>query len=926
MRPITLTMSAFGPYANETVIDFDKLGESGLYLITGDTGAGKTTIFDAITFALFGEASGGGREAKSFRSKYALPDVPTKVRLVFSYGNVEYCVERNPEYERKKARGEGTTKENANAVLTLPDGSVVTKVKDVNDAIQSILGIDRSQFMQIAMIAQGDFRKILMAPTGERIQIFQKLFRTKNFATLQDRLKDEAAGKRKAWDDIRLSISQYQQGIICEEDNALFEQVEKARVGELPAKEVPEMLQELIRLDQAEKDAVAKEIAEIDQKLLVVEQHLTEARSQEEIRKQKTQSEKGLAKAKEVQEQTTARLEAAQAQLPQIAKLTDERASLSAELPEYETLDGLQKERKTLKEQAEKLTQTQNDLRKTIEAETETVCAEKEELKALSGCEKDKVQQDALLAETEAKRKAAADIRKQIQSAQKQAKDLKTAQDSYRKKAAEAAEAKSFYDHAHKAYLDDQAGILAEELKEGEPCPVCGSKKHPHLAILTEGAPTKEELDGYKQDAEEAQKAASDASVQAGKISASLQTQLEHITNLQDAERSSLTENETELLQAEQTAKEKEESLAGEIKKIQSQINALKEKIDRKQLLEQQLPEKEALLEQKQTELTHAEKESTVVSAKEESCIRNIEALQKKLRFVSKAEAEDEIKMLKESQDNLEAELKEAQNANSEQEKTITAFTAAIQEAEKLLAGRIVIDTAKEEENKNTYTAEKTAAVERQEQITERLSQNRSTAEQLEKKQEDLVKAEKAWTLIRTLSDTANGNLSGREKIMLETYVQMAYFDRIIERANLRLMIMTDGQYELKRRTEAAGLLKQSGLELDVIDHHNGSERSVATLSGGESFKASLALALGLSDEIQSQAGGIRLDTMFVDEGFGTLDEESLRQALRALLSLTESNRLVGIISHVNELKEKIDRQIVVTKEKSGESSVKIVV
>ena len=463
-------------------------------------------------------------------------------------------------------------------------------------------------------------------------------------------------------------------------------------------------------------------------------------------------------------------------------------------------------------------------------------------------------------------------------------------------------------------------------MKEGEPCPVCGSKEHPHLAALTDSAPTKEELDGYKQDAEEAQKAASDASVHAGKISASLQTQLEHITNLQGTEHSGLTENETELLQAEQTAKEKEESLAGEIKKIQSQIDALKEKIDRKQLLEQQLPEKEALLEQKKTELANAEKESTAVFAKEESCVRNIEALQKKLRFVSKAEAEDEIKMLKESQDNLETELKEAQKASTELEKTIAAFTAAIQEAEKLLAGRIVIDTEKEEENKNTYTAEKTAAVERQEQITERLSQNRSTAEQLEKKQEDLGKAEKAWILIRTLSDTANGNLSGREKIMLETYVQMAYFDRIIERANLRLMIMTDGQYELKRRTEAAGLLKQSGLELDVIDHHNGSERSVATLSGGESFKASLALALGLSDEIQSQAGGIRLDTMFVDEGFGTLDEESLRQALRALLSLTESNRLVGIISHVNELKEKIDRQIVVTKEKSGESSVKIVV
>ena len=230
-----------------------------------------------------------------------------------------------------------------------------------------------------------------------------------------------------------------------------------------------------------------------------------------------------------------------------------------------------------------------------------------------------------------------------------------------------------------------------------------------------------------------------------------------------------------------------------------------------------------------------------------------------------------------------------------------------------------------EEQSRDAYTTEKAEAEQRKQQITVRLSKNQSTAEKLSEKQTELETAEEAWTLVRTLSDTANANLSGREKIMLETYVQMAYFDRIIERANLRLMIMTDGQYELKRRKEATGLRSQSGLELDVIDHHNGSERSVTTLSGGESFKASLALALGLSDEIQSQAGGIRLDTMFVDEGFGTLDEESLRQALRALMSLTESNRLVGIISHVNELKEKIDRQIIVTKDQSGTASVKIV-
>lgn len=926
MRPITLTMSAFGPYANETIIDFERLGESGLYLITGDTGAGKTTIFDAITFALFGEASGGVRDAKTFRSKYALPDVPTKVKLIFSYGNAQYCVERNPEYERKKARGEGTTLERANAILTLPDGRVVTKVKEVDDTIQTILGIDRSQFMQIAMIAQGDFRKILLAPTEERIRIFQKLFRTKNFATLQDRLKEEAGRRRKAWDEIRLSISQYQQDIVCEEESTLFDQVQKAKQGELPAEEVFGLLDELIGLEQAEKDAAAEELGTIDQKLLVVEQHLTEARSQEEIKTRKAQSEKALAEGREALNKERARLEEVQAKQPQIAKLTEERAALSAALPEYETLDNLQKEQTQLTKKAKERMQMQNDLRQRIEADTQTLRTEKEEQRALSGCETEKVKLDAHLAETKAQRKAAADIRKQIQSAQKLAKDLKTAQDSYREKAEAAAKAKSIYDHAHKAYLDDQAGILAEELEEGEPCPVCGSTEHPHPARLTDGAPTKEELDGYKRDAEEAEKAASDASSQAGKLSASLQMQLEHIQNQQGGEPSVWTGNEEELLQAEQAAKEKEEALAEDINEIQAQIEEVKEKIERKQLLEQQLPEKEALLEQEKTELSNAEKEGTAISAKEEACMRNIEALQKKLHFPSKAEAEEEIQALKRSQEDLETELKEAQKTCTEREKSIAALNAAIQEAEKLLAGRMVIDTAKEEENRDAYTEEKAAISLKQEQITERLSKNRSTLERLSEKQEALAEAEKAWMLIRTLSDTANGNLSGREKIMLETYVQMAYFDRIIERANRRLMIMTDGQFELKRRKEASGFRSQSGLELDVIDHHNGSERSVATLSGGESFKASLALALGLSDEIQSQAGGIRLDTMFVDEGFGTLDEESLRQALRALIDLTESNRLVGIISHVSELKEKIDRQIVVTKEKSGESSVKIIV
>ena len=918
MRPVRLTMSAFGPYAEETVVDFSLLGESGLYLITGDTGAGKTTIFDAITFALFGEASGGARDAKTFRSKYALPDVPTKVCLVFSYGNAEYTVERNPEYERKKTRGEGTTLERANAILTLPDGRVVTKVKEVDEAIRTILGIDRSQFMQIAMIAQGDFRKILLAPTDERIRIFQKLFRTRNFYVLQERLKDEAGRRRKAWDEIKRSIAQYQEGIVCGEGSPLAEQAEEARAGTLPAEDIAVLLEELIRQDRSAKEDVDKEIAAIEQKLLVIEQHLTEAKAQDEIRNRRTQAEKKLAEEKEAQAEDIRRLEEAQAQQPEIVRLTEDRATLSAALPEYETLDGLQKEQTALQEQIAALTQQQTILHASIDADTETIRTEKEELQDLSGCEKEKALQEAQLADTETKRKAAADLRKQIQAAEKLTGNLEKAQESYRKKAEVAKEAKLIYEHAHRAYLDDQAGILAEDLKEGEPCPVCGSTEHPHPALLMDGAPTKEELDAYKEAAETADKAESNASVQAGELRASLKTQLAHIQSMQEGDLS-------DLKKIGQAAKEKEDQLAQVIQDILSRIDELDEKLTRKEKLVEQLPQKEEQLEQKKTELRKAETEKAAAMAKAEATDRSILDLQKKLRFPSKSDAEAEIQRLKKKQEDLEEELAQAQKACTEREKSITALMAAMQEAENLLAGRETIDTEAEEQSRDIFTAEKAEAAKRQESITVRLSKNQSTAENLSERQQELVKAEEAWTLVRTLSDTANANLSGREKIMLETYVQMAYFDRIIERANLRLMIMTDGQYELKRRKEPANLKMQSGLELDVIDHHNGSERSVATLSGGESFKASLALALGLSDEIQSQAGGIRLDTMFVDEGFGTLDEESLRQALRALMSLTESNRLVGIISHVNELKEKIDRQIIVTKDQSGGASVKIV-
>lgn len=477
MRPLKLKVSAFGPYAGVTEIDFEKLGTGGLYLITGDTGAGKTTIFDAITYALYGDPSGNNREVSMLRSKYADDSTPTEVELRFSYYGKEYTVKRNPEYERANKRGSGTTKQIANAEFIYPDGKVVTKIKDVDYAVKSVIGIDRNQFCQIAMIAQGDFLKLLLAPTKERMEIFRHIFKTELFSNLQERLKRESGA------------------------------------------------------------------------------------------------------------------------------LSDECTTIKIK----EAIDSAQRK--------------------------------------LNECEKELA-------------------------------SLASAKEEIRKR------------------LDDAVDINLE----------------------------------------------------------------------QEAAR----------------------------------------------------------------------------------------------------------------QSRMDSQLKEIEK----EEKTVHS----------------------------------------------RISVNRKSLENIKMKSGDLIAAEHKYSWVKALSNTANGNISGKEKIMLETYIQMNYFDRIIARANSRLMIMTDGQYDLVRRKETLTKQGQSGLDLDVIDHYNGSRRSVKTLSGGESFKASLALALGLSDEIQTSAGGIKLDTMFVDEGFGSLDEDSLSQAMKALTSLADNNRLVGIISHVGELKQKIDKQIIVTKDKSGGSQAEIVV
>ena len=453
------------------------------------------------------------------------------------------------------------------------------------------------------------------------------------------------------------------------------------------------------------------------------------------------------------------------------------------------------------------------------------------------------------------------------------------------------------------------------------PCPVCGSTEHPNIATRPENAPTKEELGALQDQVANANSEANTAREAAG----SLKGALDEKENSVQAEIQSLL-GEVSFDDAVSAVEAKLLDIGEVVSDLDQQIKEAQKKIDRKKVIETALPQKTEVLEKAKKDIELIRDDVKTKAAENKSLEERIAQLQAKLTFESKSKAEAEITTLTKTAEQIQKDFEVAQkNLNACNEK-LASLKSARDEITKRLDGDGDVDLEKESELQSALEGKQKKLSNDEKVVHSRLTANRKSLDNIKAKADALIAAENKYAWVKSLSNTANGNISGKEKIMLETYIQMNYFDRIIARANTRLMIMTGGQYDLVRRKEALNKQGQSGLDLDVIDHYNGSERSVKSLSGGESFKASLALALGLADEIQSSAGGIKLDTMFVDEGFGSLDEDSLSQAMKALASLADGNRLVGIISHVGELKQKIEKQIVVTKDKSGGSRAEIIV
>ena len=915
MRPLTLTMSAFGPYAGVTEIPFDQLGGRGLYLITGDTGAGKTFLFDAIIFALYGEASGSAREPVMFRSKYAGEDAETYVTLRFMYHGNEFEITRKPEYMRPAKRGEGMTLSRAEATLVYPDGHVVTKSKNVTVAVTQLLGIDRSQFTQIAMIAQGDFMRLLHARTEERSGIFREIFHTRAYAHLQERLKSESGMLKLQCDEYLKSIEQYKTGILWEE-----EQVPDTK-DTLTTEELLHELDNTTARQNRKMEELFLEIQEADAAMEQNSQMIGIAQTNRKMRDELVRATEEIANLGPQTEQLRENLDNLKGRKEQMDALRMQIQSEEEKLPAYEETDRMKKELSRARGELAGQEQEREKKAKELDEMRRKYVQAIDRMEELRDVEVQIVQLEQQLERSGQQADTWRRLIGLLREAERLRKDVNDKQEKYFAASANQQERKRTYEQMQQRYLDEQAGILSEQLHEGIPCPVCGSVTHPQPAKRHENAPDKNAVDQAKKMWEEANNAMQEASAEAGRAKGTLDGKVQE---LQD--------------------RLKAEKITGEDSRVEEKLN---HKLSRENGLSHEL----------QAKLKNAEKlkeEKTELSDQKDN-------LESKIRVIEQTckEAEERIADLKIKAELLENKIKDRQEMLSyatgeeaaasidEKRNVLKDYELAVQQAEsayrdKESAYRNTLQTIETlngqlSQNEQTQSLEdllgrqsKLADFRKERQdarqeIAHRYETNRQISMSIRLKSKELSEIEKRWSMVKELSNTVNGNLSGKDKIMLETYVQMQYFDRIIQRANTRFMVMSAGQYELKRSVRAENLKRQSGLELDVTDHYNGTERSVKTLSGGESFLASLSLALGLSDEIQSVSGGIALDTMFVDEGFGTLDETALNQAMKALMSLTEGNRLVGIISHVNELQERIDRKLIVTKDPVTGSSVRII-
>jgi len=918
MRPLKITMSAFGPYAGEVTLDMQKLGKSGIYLITGDTGAGKTTVFDAISYALYGEASGNYRENTTLRSKYASADTPTFVELEFEYNNEIYKINRNPEYPRPNKRGEGFTKQSANAELVMPDGSVITKIKEVSAKVEEIIGINKNQFSQIAMIAQGDFRKLLNCETNERSKIFRKIFKTEPYHNIEIKLSSLFNELKRNREKEKSGIEQYINQLNCNKNDTLFLELERAKSGDVLIEDVIKLAGEIINKDALEYTKTQKNIESINEEIEKINSNIKLYENQEATKKAYAKASAQLEELKTKRNDCEKAYKSAEAQRERLDDLTRKINLINSKMPKYDELKSLEN---SINERTQSFEKSNNSLKlkqqeiTLLEKEIDEKSKALEEVKGA-----DLLVQKLNVQKEEINKKAEAlkELKTEIDRCKTEQKNLKNAQSFAKSALDEYGALENEYNQIYIAFFNEQAGIIADELKDGEPCPVCGSTSHPNLARKSENAPSQADVESaqnlVKKAQEKADKARDTASALKSRfdeIAANVKSAAKKLFGTDDNVFDDYNNNINAL------KKEYDCTLA--------LLKTANEKLNLYQKLDKEIPK----IQEKQKSLSDEISTLNTQKASDEAFIsentKRVTSIKSELDFESADLAKDKLKEYTNLSSDIKNAIEKSKNAFDDikskydtQKGTKASLENALKEFKEIDLASLNEKSLKLNEHKKDV--DKTAK-----SLYSRIDSNKLLVDDISKKRDILKGYDDKYVWLKALSETANGDISGKEKITLETFVQMTYFDSIIRKANIRLLTMSDGQYELVRRSDAETLKKNEGLALDVIDHFNGSSRSVSTLSGGESFMASLCLALGLSDEIQSSNGGIKLDTMFVDEGFGSLDGEALDRALSALTSLSQGNRLVGIISHVDALCDRIDNKIVITKDRTIGSNAQII-
>lgn len=1034
MKLKKLVISAFGPYAQTQELDFEyHLGDRSMFVISGNTGAGKTTIFDAVNFALFGNASGSERDGKSLRSDFASPDTDTWVELDFSLREKEYHIRRSPQYERPKKRGEGTTKTSASAELRLiTDSRVVTGYSDVTSEVEKILGINSGQFKQLVMIPQGEFKRLLSADSGEKEMIFRKIFGTEAFSQIQKNIVERSNSLKRTIEDASI----YRRSLIRRFRPAQ----ESGEIYELMAQEMPAS-QPLLRSfrEDLEKDTESAKVLdaqsedlrkqqekiqeeiikgdEINKKLSDLEssrktyQALALQIEDNELLKARTDLAKKALEIQPLEEKLLDKNQSLQKKSGELALLEEDTRKLSEALDIARKAAEDMKARQGEKQQLEKALDRLSHLReKTAGYEQKKAEAKELEGRIKETDSKIKATEASIITCAENLARAAVMLEKAAEAKLentrheallttyreivKKCRDLINAADEYENRKSEHAKKAAEYDAADEAfksaqkeyeriedaYRRNQAGILAAMLEKDKPCPVCGSFHHPSPSVL-------EHEDISEQALKAARALSEDLRSKRDKI-------YEKVTQL-NTELASLRKNSIDPLAAElfegdvKDIRERAEKYRSEIvakgielKKRYDENLSLTQKEDEIKKARTDAETEGKRLESEKTELTSLKSELGIkLSAANENISSTEKEFEGRIRTAAELEAEEnemkkqiseierltaaadesyaalkgqhdtsggqilaikaEIKALEEdiesASDSFEKALRSADFEDSGSyaaalmektelslaEKSLQEFRenlrvaeSALEKAEKEAEGLAPADLEQAKEKLEGIKKLQSDADKMAREAYSRIEGNRSVINELEDEAKKLLKLEEEYRTVGDLAKVIKGENSAR--MSFERYVLASYYEDIISAANIRFGRMTLGRFELSRKQEVGDARKGSGLDLEVFDNYTGKARDVKTLSGGESFKASLSMALGLADVVQSYAGGIQLDTMFIDEGFGTLDPESLDKAVEALVELQSDGRMVGIISHVPELRERIDARLEVSTTANG--------